>query len=142
MWWISKNLFIGFNGLNQFQAKEATDIPKEVYDKVIAELKKLRITNQNSLSIPRMKEILKRLDLSDYYEHIVHIITKITGKHPPILSRETEEEIKQMFKDIQAPFEKYCPVNRTNFLNYSYVLHKTIGKDFLINLINYFKKNE
>lgn len=27
-------------------------------------------------------------------------------------------------------------------LIYSYVLHKTIGKDFLINLINYFKKNE
>ena len=71
-----------------------------------------------------MKEILKRLGLSDYYEHIVHIITKITGKHPPILSREIEEEIKQMFKDIQEPFAKYCPKNRTNFLNYAYVLHK------------------
>jgi len=72
----------------------------------------------------KMKEILKKLKLQEYYEHIIHIITKISGKHPPNLSRETEEEIKQMFKDIQEPFAKYCPKDRTNFLSYSYVLHK------------------
>ena len=29
-----------------------------------------------------------------------------------------------MFKEIQKPFLEHCPVNRKNFLSYSYVLHK------------------
>jgi hypothetical protein len=29
-----------------------------------------------------------------------------------------------MFKEIQEPFEKHCPANRSNFLSYSYVLYK------------------
>jgi hypothetical protein len=71
-----------------------------------------------------MKEILKKLGLHKYYEHIPSIISKISGKHPPSISREIEEQLKQMFKAIQEPFIKYCPKERTNFLSYSYVLHK------------------
>ena len=29
-----------------------------------------------------------------------------------------------MFRQIQEPFMKYCPSNRSNFLSYSYVLYK------------------
>lgn len=111
-------------GLNQFQAKESTDIPKDVYDLILTDLKRSRIRNLQELSIVEMKGILKKLKLHQYYEHIPHIISKISGKHPPTLSRETEEEIKQMFKEIQEPFAKFCPKERTNFLSYSYVLHK------------------
>ena len=110
--------------LNQFQAKESTDIPKEVYDAILLELKRSRIYNLQDLSISEMKAVLKKLKFHQYYEHIPHIISKISGKHPPTLSREIEEEIKQMFKEIQEPFAKYCPDERTNFLSYSYVLHK------------------
>ena len=38
--------------LVQFQAKESTDIPKEVYDKIRAELKKERYININNLKNP------------------------------------------------------------------------------------------
>lgn len=110
--------------LNQFQAREATDIPKEVFDSILQELKRSRVKNFQTLSIIEMKNILKKLKLHQYYEHIPHIISKISGKQPPTLSRETEEEIKYMFKAIQEPFQKYCPKERTNFLSYSYVLHK------------------
>ena len=71
-----------------------------------------------------MKEILKKLRLHQYYEHIPHIISRITGNSPPTISRETEEKLKIMFRDIQAPFAKHCPPERINFLSYSYVLHK------------------
>lgn len=84
----------------------------------------MRLTKASDLTIMEMKAILKRLKLQQYYEHITHIISKITGKHPPTLSRETEEEIKQMFKNAQEPFKKYCPEWRKNFLSYSYILHK------------------
>ena len=71
-----------------------------------------------------MKTILKKLRLHQYYEHIPHIISKITGNLPPTINRETEERLKSMFRDIQMPFARHCPKQRINFLSYSYVLNK------------------
>lgn len=110
--------------LSQFQAKESTSIPESVYNSILYELKKIRFTDFSKLNIKRVKVILKKLRLQQYYEHIPHIISKITGDNPPEISRETEEVLRHMFKDIQIPFEKHCPKTRTNFLSYSYVLHK------------------
>ena len=110
--------------LSQFQAKESTDIPDTIYEKIYDELKKNSITKNNKITPKKMKEILKKLRLHQYYEHIPHIISRITGKPPPTISRETEEKLKIMFRDIQAPFAKHCPPERINFLSYSYVLHK------------------
>ena len=41
-----------------------------------------------------------------------------------ILDRNSEEQLRIMFKEIQTPFMHNCPDNRKNFLSYSYVLHK------------------
>ena len=110
--------------LSQFQAKESTIIPDTIYETIYDELKKNSITKNNKITHKKMKEILKKLRLHQYYEHIPHIISRITGKPPPTISRETEEKLKIMFRDIQAPFAKHCPPERINFLSYSYVLHK------------------
>jgi hypothetical protein len=112
--------------LAQFQAKESTDIPQDVYDNIIIELKKERIIDMSELSPQKLREILKKLKKNKYYEHIPHIINKLNGIPPPVMSRETEEELRRMFKEIQLPFHKFCPVNRKNFLSYSYVLHKFV----------------
>lgn len=110
--------------LSQFQAKESTEIPTEVYDQIISELHKNRIKNLKKLTIDTVQTILKKLGLSNYYEHTPHIISKLSGLPPPTISREVEEKLRKMFKQIQEPFEKYCPKDRINFLSYSYVLHK------------------
>ena len=112
--------------LAQFQAKESTDIPKDVYDSIILELKKERIIDMELLTPKNMREILKKLKQNKYYEHIPHIINKLNGIPPPVMSRETEEELRRMFKEIQIPFHNFCPPNRKNFLSYSYVLHKFV----------------
>lgn len=112
--------------LAQFQAKESTDIPQDVYDNIIIELKKERIVNMSELNPQKLREILKKLKKNKYYEHIPHIINKLNGIPPPVMTRETEEELRRMFKEIQLPFHKYCPANRKNFLSYSYVLHKFV----------------
>ena len=85
---------------------------------------KQRIKNLDYTKIDKIKKILKKLKLSDYYEHIAFIISKITGKPAPSINRETEETLKKMFDKIQEPFERHCPKDRKNFLSYSYVLHK------------------
>lgn len=115
---------LGDNGLSLFQAKESTDIPDEVYRKIMRELRKLKIKKKSSINIYLLKRIMKKLRLNKYYEHIPHIISKITGEPPPTISRETEERLKFLFKQIQEPFDRHCPRDRINFLSYSYVLHK------------------
>ncbi len=110
--------------LAQFQAKESTDIPKEVFDKIILELKKERIENIAIITNQKLRTILKKLKLNKYYEHIPHIINRLNGLPPRCMSNEMEQKLRQMFKDIQIPWIKFCPENRKNFLSYSYVLHK------------------
>jgi hypothetical protein len=121
--------------LAQFQAKESTDIPKDVYNLILEELKKERITNIKNLSPNKIREILKKLKKNKYYEHVPHIINRLNGIPPPIMSREIEEELRRMFKEIQVPFHKFCPANRKNFLSYSYVLHKFVQLKELDNFL-------
>lgn len=112
--------------LAQFQAKETTDIPDNVYDSILLEIKKERIIDMRQLSPSKVREILKKLKLNKYYEHVPHIINRLNGIPPPVMSREKEEKLRMMFKEIQTPFIKYCPKDRKNFLSYSYVLHKFV----------------
>ena len=119
-------LFLGLNGLAQFQAKESTQIPNELYDKILLEIKKERITNMADLTPIKVRDILKKLKYNKYYEHIPHIINKLNGIPPPVMSRDNEEKLRRMFKEIQIPFHKHCPKDRKNFLSYSYVLHKFV----------------
>ena len=112
--------------LAQFQAKESTDIPKEIYNEILFELKKERINDISKLTQKKLREILKKLKKNKYYEHIPHIINKLNGIPPPIMSYKIEEELRRMFKEIQIPFHKHCPKDRKNFLSYSYVLHKFV----------------
>ena len=110
--------------LNQFQAKESTIIPEDVMNEVILEIRKRRIDNIADLSEDDIRQILKKLNRSKYYEHRAHILSRLNGNPPPTITPEIEEKIRAMFQDIQAPFLLYCPNDRTNFLSYSYILYK------------------
>jgi len=110
--------------LNQFQAKESTIIPEEVMNEVVLEIRKRRIDNIADLSEEDIRQILKKLNRSKYYEHRAHILSRLNGNPPPTITPEIEEKIRAMFQEIQAPFLLYCPNDRTNFLSYSYILYK------------------
>ena len=112
--------------LSQIQGKETTEIPDEVYDAILLEIKKQRMNNIAELSVEKVREILKKLDLNRYYEHAPHIKHKLNGLPIPHLEPELEDKLRTMFKMIQQPFLKHMPKNRKNFLSYSYVLHKLI----------------
>jgi hypothetical protein len=110
--------------LAQFQAKESTEIPSEIYDAILVQLKKERITNMASLKPTKLREILRKMKASKYYEHIPHIINRLNGQNAPCMSREDEEKLRHMFREIQPSFKKHCPKGRRNFLSYGYVLYK------------------
>ena len=112
--------------LSQFQAKESSEIPDEVIQKIRKELDKMHYTNKkiNDTKISKFKNILRTLKLNAYYNHVPHIKSKLTGIPAPALSRDAETEFKNMFDLIQAPYEKHKPKSRVNFLSYAYVLNK------------------
>ena len=111
--------------LAQFQAKENTDIPADVVQAVMSELKKERISDPKKVKKEKIREILQKLRLSKMYDHVQQIKNHIQHQMTNLtLSKEMEEKLQHMFKEIQPAFIKYCPKDRSNFLSYPYVLYK------------------
>ena len=124
--------------LAQFQAKEKTELPENIYRDIISEVTKNICHNLDNINYKEVRSILKRLNYNKYYEHIPHIISVISGKRAPTLDRKTEEVLRSLFKDIQIPFVNNCPPTRKNFLSYSYVLHKFCELLEFDHLLEYF----
>ena len=112
--------------LSQIQAREFTDIPNDVIDNVLVELKKQKINNMATLTPQKVRDILRKLKINKYYEHVPYLMYKLTGIPPVRLGEELEEKLRHMFFAIQAPFLKHAPTWRKNFLSYSFVLHKCL----------------
>jgi hypothetical protein len=112
--------------ISQIQGKESTDIPADVYDRILLEINKQRITNMAEITPAKIKSILKSLKLNKFYEHVPHILLRISGAPTPNFTPEIEEKLRQMFKMIQIPFYRFAPKNRKNFLSYSYTIHKCL----------------
>jgi hypothetical protein len=108
--------------LAQFQGKETTQIPLDVIENIKLQIKKERI-EISQITNTKTKEILKKLGYNKYYEHIPFIKDKL-GIKPPIMSPELEETLCNLFVELQAPYSKFCPDDRVNFLNYYYTAYK------------------
>ena len=111
--------------LAQFQAKENTDIPQDVIEAVMRELRKERISDPKKVKKDKIREVLQKLKFAKMYDHVQQIKNRIQQQMTMLtLSKEMEEKLQHMFKEIQPAFIKYCPANRSNFLSYPYVLYK------------------
>jgi uncharacterized protein YecE (DUF72 family) len=106
--------------LSQFQAKETTRIPDDVLDSVKNRIKKER-KEISEMNYTEMRNILSILGYNKYFEHIQYI-NSILGIKPPIMDEELIETLCVLFIEIQQPWAIYCPINRTNFFNYTYIL--------------------
>jgi hypothetical protein len=109
--------------LSQFQAKETTQIPPDIIEKIRNRIKKERITDMREITYDKMREILRKLQLNKYFEHIQYI-NSLLGIKPPIMSEELHETLCVLFIEIQGPWAIHCPPNRTNFFNYAYALYQ------------------
>jgi hypothetical protein len=109
--------------LNQFQAKQTTIIPQQIYQLIDVEMKKMLIVI-DEVTPTTIKKILKKYRLNLYYEHNYLIFSHVTNTPPPSLTRDEEDEIKKMFRKTEVPFKKHKLFHMSNYLNYSYVLHK------------------
>ena len=120
--------------LSTFMARENTDIPDDVINKLLIEIKKERITDPTKLDPKKIRTLLKKLGhgYTKYYENCASIRRIITGLPAPNMSEELEETLKHMFIAIQEPWREVRPPGRKNFPSYSYVIHKfcqLLGED-------------
>lgn len=109
--------------LSQFQAKETTQIPDAVIEAIRNRIKKERITDLSIINYDKMRDILRKLGLNKYFEHIQYI-NSLFGIKPPIMNEDLHETLCVLFIEIQKPWAVHCPANRTNFFNYTYTLHQ------------------
>jgi cell fate (sporulation/competence/biofilm development) regulator YmcA (YheA/YmcA/DUF963 family) len=129
----------------QFQAKESTYIPQDILNSLRYEFKKARVTNMADITQKRVKELLKKLKYNKFYEHVPQITNMLSGVTPPTMSPQLEETLRNMFRDIQEPFEKHKPKGRSNFLSYGYCLYKfceLLGHDEFLDSFPLLKSRE
>jgi hypothetical protein len=129
--------------LAQFQGKESTHISDEIITNIHLQIKRERITLDH-LTYAKTKEILKKLGYNKYYEHIAFIKNKL-GIPPLVISAEMEDLLCNLFMELQAPYAKFCPDYRVNFLNYYYILFKLcelLGEKTYLNEITMLKDRE
>ena len=124
--------------LNQFQARETTDISDDIFDNILKELQKNRVKDFTKLNRSKMQKILKKLGYNKLYEHIPFIINKISGLPAPKITRDIEDKFIKMFMQIQEPWDLYKPTGRKNFLSYPYILYKFSELLELDDLLVYF----
>ncbi|ADO67375.1 putative transcription factor VLTF3 [Cafeteria roenbergensis virus] len=110
--------------LNQFQAKENADIEDWVYLEIIKELNKKRITEYSALNRTIIREILRKLKLTKYYDNVTFIINKLNNIPAPKISHTLEKKLLFMFDMIEDIWAIVKPKNRKNMLSYPYILHK------------------
>jgi hypothetical protein len=126
-------------------AREGSGPPQEIIDQLLYELKKDRVETREEVTEERIKGYLKKLKHAKLYDHIPAIIFKLCGTNPPQISRELEAKLIEMFEQIQAPFERFAPIHRKNFLSYSYCLHKMnqlLGQNHLLEKLPLLKSRE
>lgn len=127
--------------LINLQGKETVIVPREVIQRVCKSLRDDGVVNIDEITVVMVNKTLKKLKLKDTYDHVVQIWSRICGKDNTY-SPELEERLKQMFRCVQAPFDRHCPPERKNFLSYGYCFYKfcqLLGQDHLLTHFNLLK---
>jgi hypothetical protein len=117
--------------LNQFLCKGTVNVPSDVMITMEEEIKKHGMAKKN-VTVRFLEKMLKKHRLSDQYENIMYIYTKLSGKPAPTISRDEYNRVLKMFSEAEDVYDRlFKPDNRTNFLKYTFVLNKiflTIGR--------------
>lgn len=111
-----------------FQGAENVVISNDIIELVDNEIRKQRL-DRIGLKPADIKVILKKLKLNKFYEHTAGILYRVTGIKPVSLPEETQERIRRMFLQAEATFKKMpaeARGGRSNFLSYSYLIHKFV----------------
>ncbi len=114
--------------LQKFQAKETMVIPNTILEQVMEDLWSMGVSDSEKINRNSVRDSLRRLDMSNLYDHATQIVCRITGKRPPRMTRKQEENMRIMFSKMQEHWDeikdRVSGGKRRNFLSYGYCLYK------------------
>ena len=78
------------------------------------------------ITIPILECILKRNELTMYKGSLYYICFELSGKAFPYITTKEYNTILNAFNVVSSIYDKYKPIGRKSFLNYSFVLKKLL----------------
>jgi hypothetical protein len=112
--------------LNSVTNKSSSVVPESIIQAIRQEMGKDHITDTHDLDKKRVRLYLKRLGQSKYYDSVSSILCKISGQASLEMPEELLAQLRDMFVEIQQPFEKSKPKYRSSFLSYSYTINRML----------------
>ena len=111
--------------LSLVQGKEAHRVADDVLTTVMRDLyERQNISKPEEITQKRVRDSLRKLRLRKAYDHVAQVTARLSGIRPARIPPATEEQLKNMFLQMQPAFQRHAPKTRTNFLSYSYVLYR------------------
>ena len=111
--------------LSLVQGKETYRVADSVLQDIIKDLyHRAGVRKGSDITNKMVHQSLRRLKHRKAYDHVVQITARLSGIPPPQISRDVENQLKNMFLQMQPAFHRHAPKSRTNFLSYSYVLYR------------------
>lgn len=105
------------------QGIQQSVVPDEVIDALRAEITKQRLS-VHQITEKKVRDMLKKTKNNGFYKYRTYITDRLTGRDQLRFDTQTVGKLKQMFHEIQEPFERHLPKGRKSFLTYAYILHK------------------
>ena len=105
---------------------EKTEIPQVVVHKLLQECEKRSLNpmlSPEKITYSRIREFLKDIGYSHFFENIVKIIAILTRRPPLSFTESQKEELIDRFQEIQVAYENNKG-KRKNCLSYSYIMYK------------------
>ena len=126
--------------MKRFQGKQNCNIPQDVFNSIIHELKKYKLIPENyqldenkeevlnNIKREHILMILKDLSYSKYYEDITYIYNKITRKKIPDISEYENLLLSDFDRLLEVYDTSYKDDSRKNFINNQYVLYQLLRR--------------
>lgn len=107
------------------QGKEAHRVPDEILQAVMKELYETHgLRDPAQIKQPLVRSVLRKLKLRKAYDHVAQVCARLSGVRPLRITPKIEEQLRNMFLQMQPSFQRHAPKSRTNFLSYSFVLYR------------------
>ena len=121
--------------INQYQGKQNTHIPKDVFTNLEQALVNHRIISQDrtldrfeNVTVSHIHMFLKNLNYTKYYDDAILIHSVITGIQPDNIEH-LEEDLMKDFDAMLTEYDKnFKTVDRKNFINTQYVLYQLLKR--------------
>lgn len=111
--------------LTLVQGKETHQVSDDILMCVMSDLyNRLNVRATEEITQKRVRDSLRHLRLRKAYDHVAQITARLSGRRPPRISAHVQDQLRNMFLQMQPAFQRHAPRSRTNFLSYSYVLYR------------------